>query len=164
MLYQNSNLIRLNRNIPRTFYLLCGIKPQLLLSFVTKVTKRTFGVTSTPLTADRFYSARLIGTQACIPITVTAIKVKQNFNALFTAYGHSLGYMSEVCVSSACSVQSNSIFYFYAEIYLNFLKTPVLLTTATSNVAQTIPATACTPLGRIFTADSTKPYIKPSKT
>ncbi len=30
-------------------------------------------------TADGFYSARLIGTQTCIPITVTAIKAQQTY-------------------------------------------------------------------------------------
>jgi len=41
-------------------------------------------------TADRLNSARLIGTQMCIPITVTAIKINQILQALSAAYGHSL--------------------------------------------------------------------------
>ena len=42
-------------------------------------------------TADGLNSARLIGTQICIPIPVTAIKIKQILQALSAAYGHSLG-------------------------------------------------------------------------
>ena len=43
-------------------------------------------------TADGINSARLIGTQMCIPITVTAIKTNQTLNVLSAAYGHSLAY------------------------------------------------------------------------
>ena len=43
-------------------------------------------------TADGLNSARLIGTQMCIPITVTAIKINLTLNVLPTAYGHSLAY------------------------------------------------------------------------
>ena len=42
-------------------------------------------------TADGLNSVRLIGTQMCIPITVTAIKIKQTLYVLSAAYGHSLG-------------------------------------------------------------------------
>ena len=43
--------------------------------------------------ADGLRSARLIETQKCIPITVTAIKINQILQALSTAYGHSLVYL-----------------------------------------------------------------------
>ena len=43
-------------------------------------------------TADGLNSARLIGTQMCIPITVTAIKINQTLTVLSAAYGHSLAY------------------------------------------------------------------------
>ena len=42
-------------------------------------------------TADGLNSVRLIGTQMCIPIPVTAIKINQILQVLSTAYGHSLG-------------------------------------------------------------------------
>ena len=41
-------------------------------------------------TADGLNSDRLIGTQMCIPITVTAIKIKLTLYVLSAAYGHSL--------------------------------------------------------------------------
>ena len=67
------------------------LKPQSLLSRVTKVTKNTFWSYTHSATADGLNSARLIGTQRCIPITVTAIKIKQTLYVLSAAYGHSLG-------------------------------------------------------------------------
>ena len=67
-----------------------GIKPQLLLSRVTKVTKNTFCFQHSA-TADGLNSVRLIGTQMCIPITVTADKINLTLYVLPTAYGHSLG-------------------------------------------------------------------------
>ena len=67
------------------------LKPQSLLSRVTKVTKNTFFFQHSA-TADGLNSARLIGTQRCIPITVTAIKINLTLYVLSAAYGHSLAY------------------------------------------------------------------------
>ena len=84
------------------------------VTFVTrnKSNQKYFWSYTHSATADGLNSARLIGTQMCIPITVTAIKINQILQALSAAYGHSLGYISEAGVLSACSVQSNSIFVF----------------------------------------------------
>jgi len=50
--------------------------------------------------ADGLNSARLIGTQICIPITVTAIKINLTLYVLSTAYGHSLGcFFGHIAVS-----------------------------------------------------------------
>ena len=67
------------------------------VTFVTrnKSNQKYFWSYTHSATADGLNSARLIGTQRCIPITVTAIKaIKINLTlyVLSAAYGHSLAY------------------------------------------------------------------------
>ena len=63
-------------------------------------------------TADGLNSARLIGTQLCIPITVTAIKINQTLYVLPTAYGHSLAYFFGYIAVSLLRSKSQHISFF----------------------------------------------------
>ena len=86
-------------------------------------------------TADGFNPARLIGTQMCIPIPVTDIKINQILQALSAAYGHSLGcFFGYITVSLLRSGSQHFSFFvryfFYAlqlmnKIYSDVYASPV---------------------------------------
>ena len=63
-------------------------------------------------TADGLNSARLIGTQMCIPITVTAIKTNLTLYVLSAAYGHSLAYFFVHIAVSLLRSKSQHISFF----------------------------------------------------